>query len=178
MKIPVFKILKNSTRATIFVSIGLLVLVFGGASAYAAHTSAAPGSALYPLKQVWEQGKLLLSFSPASKAQTQVDIAKDRLKAAQTVVSQTPAATNGSNAISALQQAQQQLNKALDNTDKVTDPTKRSEIKKSISDTAAEVETELEHSSESESNSASDKQDIQHTSTEIKHIKDQAKTDD
>ncbi len=178
MKIPVFKIFKYSRRASIAVAVGGLIIVFGGASAYAAKSNALPGSPLYPLKQVWEEGQMLLSFSPASKAQTQVSIAQDRIKAAQTVVSQTPAATNGSNALPALQQAQQQLNKALENTNKITDPTQRKEIKKSISDAAAEAETELEHSSESESSSSSDKQNIQNTSDEIKKVQDQASTGD
>jgi hypothetical protein len=176
MKIPVFKIFKYSKRASIVATVAGLFVIFGGASAYAAKSNALPGSTLYPLKQAWEEGQMLLSFSPASKAQTQVGIAQDRIKAAQAVVSQTPAAT--SVAIPALQQAQQHLDKALTNTSEVTDPTQRQEIKKSISDAAAEAETELEHSSESESPSASDKQDIQNTSDQIKKVQDQASTGD
>lgn len=173
MKTPTLKIFKYSRMANIVIAVGGLVVIFGATSAYAAHSNALPGSALYPLKQLWEQGQLQLSFSPASKAQTHVDIAQDRIK-----VAQTPATTNSSNALPALQQAQQHLDKALTNADKVTDPTQRKEIKKSISGAAAEAETELEHSSESESPSASDKQDIQKTSDEIKKVQDQASTDD
>jgi hypothetical protein len=176
MKLPIFKIFKYSRRASIIATVGGLIVIFGGTSAYAAHSNALPGSTLYPLKQLWEQGQLLLSFSPTSKAQAQIDIAHDRIKAAQAVVSQTPAATNGSNAIPALQHAQEQLNKALSNADKITDPTQRQEIKKSISDAATEAEAELEQ--ENESASDSDKQDIQHTSEEIKKVKDQASSND
>ncbi len=178
MKIPPFKIFKYSRMANIVAAVGVLVIIFGATSAYAAHSNALPGSFLYPLKQLWEQGQLQMSFSPASKAQTQIDIAHDRIKAAQAVVSQTPAATNGSNALPALQEAQKQLSNALDQTSNISDPTQKKEIKDSISKEAAEVEAELEQENESESHSSSDKQDIQHTSDEIKKVKDQASTDD
>lgn len=176
MKLPVFKIFKYSRRASIIAAVGGLFLAFGGTSAYAANSNALPGSALYPLKQLWERGQLMLSFSPTAKAQLQVEIAQDRIKSAQAIVAETPAATNGSNAISALQHAQEQLSKALDNTDDITDLAKRAEIKSSISDAADEVEAELEQENDSADDSA--KQDIQRTSDHIKQIKDQASSDD
>lgn len=178
MKIPIFKIFKYSRRASIIASIGGLIVVLGGTSAYAAKTNALPGSALYPLKQLWEQGQLMLSLSPASKAQTQVDIAHDRIKAAQSVVSQTPAATNGSNALPALQEAQKQLTKALDQTSDISDPVQKKEIKDNISKEAAELEAELEQENDSKAASNDDKQGIQHTSDEIKKVKDQSSSND
>ena len=178
MKLSVFKIFKYSRRASIIATVGGLIVIFGGTSAYAAHSNALPGSTLYPLKQLWEQGQLLLSFSPTSKAQAQIDIAHDRIKAAQTVVSQTPAATNGSNAIPALQEAQKRLSNALDQASDISDPIQKKEIKDDIAKEAAEVEAELEQENESESASDSDKQDIQHTSDEIKKVKDQASSND
>lgn len=178
MKLPALKILKLSSRAGILATAGVVVLVLGGSSAYAAHSNALPGSTLYPLKQLWEKGQVVLSFSPASKAETQVNIAQDRVKAAQATVSQTPAATNGSNAIDALQQAQQHLQQALTHASNVSDPSQRKEIEKKISDTAAEAEAEAQHESESESTNSTDKQDLQNTSDQIKQVRDQASSDD
>ncbi len=176
MKLPLLKTLKLTSRTGLLVAIGVVVLLLGGSSAYAAHTDALQGSALYPLKQVWEKGQLLLSFSPASKAQTEVNIAQDRIKAAQATVSQTPAATNGSSAVDALQQAQQHLQQALAHVDNVSDPNQKKEIEKKISDTATEAENEVEN--ESESPNPSDKQDLQKTSDQINQVKQHASNDD
>ena len=171
MKIPVFKILKNSRRLTVLVALGGLVVVLGSSSAYAAHSSALPGSPLYPLKQLWDEGSLLLSFNPASKAQAHLKIAQDRIKAAQSSPTPTPVL------VPALQEVQQQLNSALDQSNKVTDQSQRKELKKSISDTAKEAESEAEHESETES-SSSDNQDIKNSSDQIKQTQDQASTND
>ncbi|GAC1392137.1 MAG: hypothetical protein NVSMB46_07100 [Candidatus Saccharimonadales bacterium] len=77
----------------------------------------------------------------------------------------------------ALQTVQQQLNSALDQSNNITDQSQRKEIKKSISDTAAEAENEAQHESESES-SSKDKQDVQNTSDQIKQVQDKASTND
>ena len=172
MKIPVFKIFKYSRRASIVTVVVGLVVIFGSLSAYAAKSDALPGSTLYPLKQLWEKGQLVLSFSPVSKAQTHVSIAQDRIKAAQAVPVPTTVL------VPALQEAQQQLNSALSQASGITDQTQRKEINKSISDAAAEATAEAEHASESESASSSDKQDLQKTSDQIKQVQDQASTDD
>ncbi len=176
MKLPLLKTLKLTSRTGLLVAMGVVVLLLGGSSAYAAHTDALQGSTLYPLKQLWEKGQLLLSFSPASKAQTEVNIAQDRIKAAQATVSQTPAATNGSSAVDALQQAQQHLQQALTHVDNVSDPNQKKEIEKKISDTATEAENEVEN--ESESPNPSDKQDLQKTSDQINQVKQHASNDD
>lgn len=176
MTLPIFSIFRLASRLSFLITVAVIVILVGGGSAYAAHSNALPGSILYPFKQLWENGQMLLSFSPESKAQTQINIAQDRIKAAQAVVSQTPAATNGSNALPALQQAQQQLQKALENTSKISDPTKRKEIEKNISDTATEAEKEAE--TETSSASSSDKQDLQQTSDQIKQLQNQAESGD
>lgn len=177
MKIPAFKILKNSKQATVLAAVVVVVVALGGTSAYAAHSDALPGSAMYPFKKLWEGSQMLLSFGPASKAQTNVSIAQNRVKAAQAAVSQTPAATNSSNALTALQEAQQHLQTALTQTSQINDPTQKKEVAKSISDAAAEAEKQVEAEKESEA-STTDKQNLQQTSDQIKQIQDQASTDD
>lgn len=172
MKFPVFKILKYSRRTTILAGLGGLVIVLGGGSAYAAHSNALPGSALYPFKQLWEKGSLLLSFSPASKAQAHLNIAQDRIKSAQSSPTPTPVL------VPALQTVQQNLNDALNQSNNVSDQSQRTEIKKSISDAAAEAQKEAEHESESPDSSSTDKQDIQSTSDQIKQVQDQASSGD
>lgn len=178
MKLPLLKALKLTSRTGVLAAIGVVVLLLGGSSAYAAHTNALQGSTLYPLKQLWEKSQLLLSFSPAAKAQTEVNIAQDRVKAAQTTVSQTPAATNGSNAIDALQQAQQHLQQALTHVSNIPDSAQKKEIEKKISDTATEAENEAENESESESHGPKEKQDLQKTSDKIHQIQQQTSGDD
>lgn len=168
MKLPTIKLSKKA--ALIAISTAVVILGLGGTSAYAAHSNALPGSTLYPFKRVWEEGSLLLALSPASKAKTHVGIAHNRINAAQAVPAPTTVV------VPALQQAQQQLNTALDQSNKVSDPTQRKEIKDSISKEAANAESELEHSSESES--SRDKQNAQNTSDQLKQIKDQASTND
>lgn len=166
MNIPVFKIFKYSRRASIIAVIGGLIVIFGGSSTYAAHSNALPGSAFYPLKQLWEKAQLVVSFSPAAKAHAQIGVAQDRVKAAQS----TPAPTTV--LVPALQVAQQQLSGALDQAKHVTDPVQRQEIMQHISDTATEVESEIEHESESETASVNDKQDLKKASDEVKHVQD------
>lgn len=170
MKFPVFKILKNSRRLTVVVALGALVIILGGSSAYAAHSNALPGSAFYPLKQLWEQGSLALAFTPAAKAQVHLNIAQDRIKATQS--NTTPALVLAPT----LQTVQQNLNDALNQTKNISDPSQRKDIEKSISDAATEVEKEAERENESES-SSSDKQDIQSSRDQIKQVKDQTSTD-
>lgn len=172
MKVPLFKIFKYSRRATILATLGGLIVVLGSSSAYAAHSNALPGSTLYPLKQLWEKGSLLLSFSPTSKANTHLNIAQNRIKALQSSPTPTPVL------VPALQEVQQQLNSALTQSNNVTDQSQRKEIKKSISDTAAEAEKEAEHDSESPDSSSTDNHDVQSTSDKIKQVHDQASAND
>lgn len=178
MILPIFKAIKYTKRTIILASIAGVVVLLGGTSAIAAKANAAPGSTLYPFKRLWEGGKLFLSFSSVSKAQTNVSIAQDRVKAAQTVVSQTPAATNGSQAVDALQQAQQKLESALTQTKQISDPVQKKEVSKSISDAAKETENEIQSETESESTSSTDKQNLQKTSDQVKQIQSQASADD
>jgi spermidine/putrescine-binding protein len=173
MKIPFPKFSKRAS--IIVVAVAATVLALGGTSAYAAKSNALPGSALYPLKQAWEEVRLLTAMSPVSKAQTHIDIAHDRITSAQAAVSQTPAPA--AVLVPALQEVKQQLNAALSQSSNVTDPTKRKEIKDSISKEAADAEGELEHSSESESSSGN-KQDLKTTSDQIRQIHDQASSND
>lgn len=172
MKIPVFKVLKYSRRATVLAVLGGLVVVLGGSSAYAAHTNALPGSPLYPLKQLWEEGTLLMSFSPASKAQTHLNIAQDRINAVQTSPAPAPVLAP------ALQEVNKQLNSALDQSNSVTDQVKRKEIKKDITDAAVEAQHEAERESESPDSSSSSKQEIKNTTEQIKQVQTQASVDD
>lgn len=178
MKIPVFKALKSSRKATILAALGGLVILLGGSSAYAARSNALPGSPLYPLKQLWEQGAVLLSFSPASKARAHLNIAQDRIKALQSSSVPTPVRAQ------ALQTVQQNLNSALDQSNNVTDQTKRKELKDDISKEAVEAEQEVEHAKEVEktketdsSKSNKDKQDIKQSGDQIKQVKDRSAKD-
>ncbi len=172
MKLPTIKLSRRT--GTIVVLTVVVILGLGGTSAYAAESNALPGSALYPFKKGWEEVRLLLAFSPAAKAKTNVDIAHNRIKAAQNVASQTPAATTV--VVPALQEAQQQLSNALNQTNNITDPSQRREVKRSISKEASDAETELEHSNESES--SDDKQNTKSTSEQLQQIQDQSSTDD
>lgn len=172
MQFPTFKILKYSRRATTLIALGGLVILLGGSSAYAAHSNALPGSPLYPLKQLWEEGSLLLSFGPDSKAKAHLNIAQDRIKAAQSAPTPIPVL------VPTLQTVQQNLNDALNQSNNVSDQSQRKEIKKSISDAAAEAEIEAEHESESSDSSGSDKQDVESASDQIKQVRDQASTND
>lgn len=173
MKIPFSKVLKYSRRTTILAIVGGLIVILGGSSAYAAHSNALPGSPLYPLKQLWEQGSLLLSFSPAAKAQVHLNIAQDRIKAAQSSPTPIPVL------VPTLQTVQQNLHDALNQSSNVTDQSQRNEIKKSVSDAASEAEKEAEQESRSSvESSSSDKQDIQSSRDQIKQIQNQASADD
>ncbi|GAC1386499.1 MAG: hypothetical protein NVS1B7_4600 [Candidatus Saccharimonadales bacterium] len=162
----------NLTQKAIIAAgiLSVAVVGLGSTSVYAARSNALPGSALYPLKQGWEQVHLFLSFSPASEAKTRVGIAHNRLLAAQQVPSPSPTF------IPTLHEVNQQLNTALNQSNKISDPVKRKEIKDSVSKEANEAEVELEHSSELES--TSDKQEMKKTSDELKHLRDQASTKD
>lgn len=164
------KFFKYSRKTTAVVSLGALIVIFGGTSAFAAHSNALPGSPLYPLKQVWEQGQMLLSFDSASKATMHVKIAQDRIQALQATPTPTPAL------VPALQTVQANLNSALDQSKNVPDQTKRTEIRKSISDAAVEAEKEAQQKTEAAS--SSDQQDAQSSSDAIKSVGDQASTDD
>lgn len=178
MKLPMFKILNYSRRVSMLIVSGMFVLAFGSTSAYAASSNALPGSALFPLKQLWEKGQTLVSFSPAAKARAEVSIAQDRLEATQAIVASTPAGTNGSNAVDALEQAQQHLAKALEHSNKIEDHAERKEIKKSISEAATETENEAEDVSDSDSSSDDHKDDLSDTSEHARQIRDQASSDD
>lgn len=178
MKLPMFKIFNYSRRASMLIAGGVVVLALGGSSAYASQSNALPGSPLFPLKQLWEKSQVLVSFSPAAKARVELSIAQDRLDAAQAVVASTPAAINGSNAVSALAQAQTHLQKALEHSNKIEDHAQRAEIEKSISDTATETENEAEDIGDSDSTSPDDKQDLEKTSEHARQIRDQASAND
>lgn len=173
MKFSIPGTLKSSRRPAILAVLGGLVIILGGSSAYAAHSSALPGSPLYPLKQLWEEGSLLLSFGPASKAKTHLSIAQDRIQAAQSGPTPAPVL------VPTLQTVQQNLSDALNQSNKVGDQSQQKEIRKNISDTASEAEQEAEHENESSDDSSStDKQDIQSTRDQIKQVKDRASADD
>ncbi len=159
---------KLSRKAGIIVlSSATVIVALGGTSAYAAHTNALPGSALYPFKKGWEEARILLSLSPASEAQTRVDIAHNLVQATQQL---TP--TPSTNVLPALQEAQQQLNSALNQSNKVSDPSKRQEIKDSISKEAADASVELEQHHKPES--SNDKRDAKNTAEQLQQIKNKA----
>lgn len=160
---------KITKKVAILLAAAGVVVLLGGTSAYAAHSDALPGSTLFPFKQLWEQGQLLTSFSPADKAQTNINIAKDRLNSLQT--------TAPSQATPGLQNAQNHLNAALDNSNGIKDQNERKSVKQKISDTEDEIENEVEQESKT-STDANDKQDLQKTSDDAKQVQAQAQKDD
>lgn len=170
MKVP--KILTNSRVVIVVATVAVVLVAFGGVSAYAAHSNALPGSPLYPLKQLWEQGQLIFSFNPTAKAQAHINIAQNRLQSLQSAPVSAPVA------LPTIQDAQQHLNNALDQLGGITDTAKRKEVKKEVSNTAGEIETEVSHESDNSDTSSSDKQNIQQASDELKQTQAQSSTDD
>ncbi len=64
----------------------LAVVVLGGGVAVArAAYNSLPGEPLYPVKQVLEEGKVMLAFSPERKAELHLEIAQERLRELQLI---------------------------------------------------------------------------------------------
>lgn len=167
MKNPFANIKPSKKTLTItIVSVGGLALTLFGTSAYAAQTNALPGSPLYPLKQAWESVALFVAPTPAAKAQAYLNVAQNRITSSQQV---TPAP------VPVIQQAQQHLQSALDEAQKVSDSTTRKEIKDSVAQKAAEVETEIKSSKESDS---TNEQDVKDATDHNKQIQTDASRDD
>lgn len=168
MKVKLLKFVKSSPLMTTLLVLSVAAVLLGGSSAYAGQSNALPGSPLYPLKQLWEQTSLALSFSPAAKAQAHLNIAQDRIRAVQATVAPDPVAEP------ALQTVHQNLNDALNQSDKVTDPSQRKEIKKSISEAAVDAEKEAAHANESHDASATGKGDAKSMTDQLKQVRDKA----
>jgi hypothetical protein len=163
MKIPIVKL---SKKAVIILSSSIVVLVaVGGTSAYAAQSNALPGSILYPFKKAWEDVALLIAPTPEIKAQTYLNIAQNRIDALKET---TPVAT-----VQVIQQTQDHLQSALTESDKISDPTKRQEVKDSVAKEVSDVETEIETH---DTASSSDQQDVKNTQS-VKDQNAQLKTD-
>lgn len=171
MKLTTPKIHLSPKTTAVAVGTAVVILGLGATSAYADHINALPGSPLYPLKQAWREGRLALSFGPTDKAKTNIDFAKANVQSLQTKT--VPPAI----VAPTLQQAQAHLSTALQLSEQVSDTSQRKEIKKSISDTAKEVDTELKAKSEPEAQHPADSTDTEKVKTEVKHLEAASSTD-
>ncbi len=131
---------KLSKRTTIILASSIVVLLaVGGTAAFAAQSNALPGSPMYPLKQAWENVALFVAPSPAAKAETHLNIAQNRITALQQATTTPPTVP-----VQVIQQAQDHLQTALDEANKISDSAKQQEVKASIAQEVNKAETEIE----------------------------------
>ncbi len=169
MKLSVKKLSKRTT--IILASSGVVLLAVGGTAAYAAQSNALPGSPMYPLKQAWESVALFVSPSPVAKAETHLNIAQNRITALQQTTTTAPTTP-----VQVIQQAQDHLQTALDEANKISDSAKKQEVKADIAKEVTKAKTELEAETETETKTTAtngDSSSSQSNSTTTAEVKAQ-----
>ena len=157
VKLPTFTITK---KATIIAAVsGIVLVTLGTTSAYAAQSNALPGSLLYPFKKAWEDVSLVVAPNPTAKAQTHLNIAQNRINSIQQATT-TPA-------LPAIQQAQQNLQSALNDAKQISDANTKKDIKKSVAEEASRVEKEIETEKKDSTDSEHSTSDASETNAKI-----------